>query len=98
PYRLSLELAEADAPIRCRLGEEDSPPIVRQLDVFEMRPPLGIDADRGPEVDLVIVLESLRPHFAPPLQVFRLPVFERSLQALVAGEVDVVRNPLGRNH
>src|SRR4029077_10141865 len=54
--------------------------------------------DRGPDVDLVVVLEPLRPHVAPPLNVFRLPVLERALQALVAREVDVIRDLLGGNH
>src|SRR5215510_10239477 len=63
-----------------------------------MRPPLGVDADRGPDVHLVVILEPLRPHVPPPLDVFRLPVLERALQALVAREVYIVRNLLGRDH
>ena len=74
-----------------RIGEEDAPAVLRQLHVLEVRPAFGIDADRRADVDLVVVLEALRPHVLPPLDVFRLPVLERALQPLVAREVDVVR-------
>ena len=60
--------------------------------------PGRIDAHRRPHVDLVIVLETLRAHVLPPLDVLRLPVLERALQPLVAGEPDVIGNFLGRNH
>ena len=46
PHRLALEVAEADAAIGRRLGQEDAPAILRQLDVIEMRPAGGVDADR----------------------------------------------------
>ena len=62
PDRLAEEVAEADPPIVHRIGEEDAPAILGQLDVLEVRPALGIDADRGADVDLVVVLEALRPH------------------------------------
>ena len=91
PHRLALEVAKADAAIGRRLGEEDAPAIFGQLHVIEVRPAGGIDADRGAQVDLVAVLEPRRPHVAPPIEVGRLPVLERALQPLVAGEVDVVR-------
>ena len=81
-----------------RIGEEDAPAVLRQLHVVEVRPAVGVDADRGAQVDLVVVLEPLRPHVAPPLDVLRLPVLERALQPLVAREVDVVRDLLGGDH
>ena len=65
------------------------------LTYLEVRPAGRIDADGRPHVDLVIVLEPLRPHVLPPLDVLRLPVLERALQALVAGEADVVGNLFG---
>src|SRR5262245_30135381 len=63
-----------------------------------MRPARGIDAHRGPQVDLVAVLESRRAHPAPPIQVGRLPMLERALQALVARQPHVVRNAISRDH
>src|SRR6185295_11447114 len=98
PDRLAEEIAEADAAIVNGIGEEDAPAILGQLDVFEMRPARRIDADRGAHVHLVVVLEPLRPHVFPPLDVLRLPVLERALQALVARQVDVIRYLLGRDH
>src|SRR4029079_17885190 len=50
------------------------------------------------DVDLVVILKALRAHVAPPLDVLRLPMLERALQPLVAGQVDVVRDLLGGNH
>ena len=98
PHRLALEVAEADAAIVRRLGQEDAPAILRQLDVIEMRPARGVDADRRAQVHLVAVLEPGRPHVAPPIEIRRLPVLERAQQPLVAGQVDVVRNFFRRDH
>src|SRR5690606_23297820 len=42
PGGLALEIAEPDAPIVRRLGQEDAPAILRQLDVVEMRPAGGV--------------------------------------------------------
>ncbi len=95
PHFLAVEVAEANAAIVDRIGEEDAPAIFREPDVLEMRPAGGIDAHGGADVDLVQVLESLRPHVAPPLDVGRLPVLQRALQALVAREADVIRDALG---
>jgi hypothetical protein len=98
PDRLTEEIAEADRAIVDRIREEDAPAVLREFDVLEMRPPFGVDADRGAHVDLVVVLEPLRPHVLPPLDVLRLPVFERALETLVAGQVDVIRDLLGGDH
>jgi hypothetical protein len=98
PHRLTEEITEADPAVVHRIGEKDAPAIFRQLHVLEMRPPLRIDADRRAHVDLVVILEALRSHVPPPLDVLRLPVLERPLQPLVAGEVDVVRDFLGGDH
>ena len=98
PDGLALEVAEADAAIVGGLGQEDAPAVLGQLHVVEVRPAGGVHADGGAQVDLVMILEALRPHVAPPVQVGRLPVLQRALQALVAGEVDVVRNALARDH
>ena len=95
PHRLAEEIAEPDAAIVDGIREEDAPPVLGQLHVLEVRPAGGIDADRGPHVHLVVVLKALRPHVAPPLDVLRLPVFERALQALVARQTDVVGNFFG---
>jgi hypothetical protein len=89
------KIPEPDAPIVHRVGQEDPPAVFRQLHVLEVRPPRRVHADRGAHVDLVVVLEPLRPHVAPPLDVSRLPVLERPLQALVAGKADVVRDLFG---
>ena len=98
PDRIAEEVAEADPAIDHGLGEEDAPAIFGQLHVVVVHPAVRLDADGGAQIDLVMVLEIDRPHLLPPLEILRLPVFERALQALVAREIDVVGNALGRNH
>src|SRR5262249_62256854 len=53
-------------------------------------PALGVDADRGAQVDERL-LESLRAHVAPPVDIAGVPFLQRLLDPRVAGEVDVVR-------
>src|SRR5579859_7680349 len=92
PDGLTVEITETNAAIVHRIREEDAPAILGQLYVLEVRPAFRIDADRSAHVHLVIILEALRPHVAPPLDVLRLPVLERALQTLVARQADVVRD------
>ncbi len=71
--------------------EEDAPAVVGHLHVVEVRPALGLDADRGAQVD-VRRGRALGAHVAPPVEELGLPVLERALQRPVAREVDVVRD------
>jgi hypothetical protein len=98
PDRQSLEVAEPDAAIGGRFGQEDAPAIVRQLDVIEVRPPRRIDTDGRAQIHLVLVLEPLGAHVPPPVEVRRLPVLERAQQPLVAREVHVVRDTFVELH
>ncbi len=93
PGRLAVLVAEADAAVRHRLGEEDAPAILRHLDRAIARPALGVDRGGGPEID-IRGEEIARPHLAPPIDEARLPMLEGALQNLVVGEVDVVGNEL----
>jgi hypothetical protein len=98
PHWLALEIPETNAAIRRRFREEDPPAVFGQLDIIEMRPPGCIDAHGRAQIDLMVILEALRPHITPPIEVGRLPMLERALQALVGVEADVVRNAFARNH
>ena len=71
PDRLPQEIAKSDPAIVDRIGEENAPAVLGQLHVLEVRPSGWIDADRRAHVDLVIVLEPLRAHVLPPLDVLR---------------------------
>jgi hypothetical protein len=95
PDRLSREVAESYASIVDRIGEKNPPAVFGKFYVLEVGPSGGIDAHRGTNVDLVVILESLRAHVFPPLDVFGLPVFESPLQTFIAGESDVIWNLLG---
>ena len=91
PHRLALEIAKAvDAAFDLRL-EEDAPAILRHLHVIEVGPAIGLDRDGGAQVD-VLRHPALGTHLLPPVDELRLPRFERALEALVAREIDVIRN------
>src|SRR5204863_7999231 len=89
PHRLAVEVAKAVRAAGLLGLEEDAPAVVRHLHVIEVRPAVGLDGDRGAQVD-VALLPAQRPHLLPPVDELRLPRLERALQTLVAAEVDVV--------
>ena len=91
PHGLALVFAKGDFPVRIGIGEKNPPAIFRHLDVAEISPALGIDADRGAEINIEIQ-RPLRAEIFPPVQKARLPGFERALQTAVVAEIDVVRN------
>src|SRR5262249_44743342 len=93
PHGGAEMVAEADRAARLRLGEEQAPAVLRHLDVVELRPALRVDAHGGPEID-VLGLKAVGTHLHPPVEELRMPLFERALQAAVAGEADVVRDAL----
>src|SRR6185295_10568427 len=86
-------VAEADRAAGLGLGEKQAPAIVRHLDVVELGPALRVDADGGPEID-VLGLETDRTHLHPPVEELRVPLFERALEPTVVGEADVVGDAL----
>src|SRR4029453_18970288 len=98
PDGMPEKISKANPPIRHRVGQKDAPPILRQLHVLEVSPTVRFDAHGSTQVHVVVVLEPLRPHVAPPLHVLRLPVLERTQQPLIARQVDVVRDALSGNH
>src|SRR5829696_3972821 len=77
PGRLALVRAEADrAPLDGR-RQQDAPAVVGHLDVAELGPALGLDADRGAQVDGAR-LEPLGAARPPPVERARMPAFERA--------------------
>ena len=94
PHRLAEIVAEADAPVLLRFREEDSPAVVGHAHVVVVRPALGVDGDRGAQVDVERV-EIGRPHLLPPVQERGLPLLERALQRAVLRELDVVGDAFG---
>src|SRR6185312_6720981 len=57
----------------------------------EFGPALRIDAYRGAQVDERL-LEALRPHVLPPVDVAGMPLLQRALDAHVLAETDIVRD------
>ena len=91
PHRLAGQIPEPDAPILLGRRQEDPPPVVGHPHVVEVRPTRRLDGDRGPE-EHIVALETLRPHFAPPVEERGLPAEERPLESRVLREGDVVRD------
>src|SRR2546428_8815856 len=93
PRRFPEVVAETDPALGHGLGEEDPPAILGHADPVEVRPAARVDRHGGAQIDRVL-LEALRAHLAPPGEEVRLPLLERALQALVGGQVHVVRDLL----
>ena len=91
PDRLALVFAKADGPVLIRIGEENSPTIFRHLDVAEIGPALGIDADRRAKIHVVIE-RAFGAKFLPPVQEAGLPRLKRALKAPIIPEIDVIRD------
>jgi hypothetical protein len=98
PDRLSLEITETNPAIRRRLGEKNPPAIIRQLDVIEMRPARRVHTGRGAQIYLMMILEPLWSHVAPPVEIRRLPVLQRPQQTLVGRQFDVIWNAFVELH
>jgi hypothetical protein len=77
--------------------KQDAPAVFGHLHIVELGPALRIDRHRGAQVHQRL-LEALRPHVLPPVDVARVPAFERLEHAAVLGEVDVVRDFLAIIH
>ena len=56
------------------------------LHVIELGPALGIDRDRGAQIDQRL-LEALRPHRPPPVDVARMPALQRAQHRAILGRV-----------
>ena len=93
PHRLADRIAKTDAPIGHRVGEKDPPPVFRHGDVAIARPAVLVGCRGGAQIH-VGSPKRARPHFPPPVEKSRLPLFESALQRAVVGEADIVRDPL----
>src|SRR5262249_57020208 len=92
PYRLAQSVDKTDTAIGHPVGEKNSPAVFRHLDHAVARPALLVDRGGGAQIDIGAG-EHCRPHFLPPVEEVRLPVFERALQGAVVAEADIVRDP-----
>ena len=93
PRRLTEIRAEIHFPVGRRRDQKDAPAILGHLHVIELRPPFRLHADRGAQVDVVVVALG-RPHVVPPAHVRRLPVLERTLKDAITAEINVVRDAI----
>ena len=91
PGGLALVRAERNFPIRHLRGEQDAPLVLGHLHIIEFRPALRIDAHGRAQIDQRL-LESLRAHVLPPVDVAGVPLLQRVLHPGVAAEIDVVRD------
>ena len=91
PGGLAVMPAEGNLAALFLRRQQDAPAILRHLDVIELGPALGVDGDRGAQIDQRL-LKTVRPHGHPPVNVAGMPAFERAQHLTVIGEIDVVRD------
>ena len=94
PGGLAVMLAERNRATLLVRRQQDAPAVLRHLHVIELGPAFGIDRHRGAQIDERL-LEAVRPHGLPPVDIAGMPTLERSQHLPVLGEIDVVRD-LGR--
>ena len=94
PDRIAKMLAEGNFPSLFLRREQDAPAVFRHLHVVELGPALRVDRDRRAQIDQRL-LEADRPHALPPVDIARMPAFERAQDGAILGEADIVGN-LGR--
>jgi hypothetical protein len=87
-------LTEIDLAIRILWRKENAPAIFGHADIVELGPALGIDADRGAQIDQRL-LETFRAHVVPPVEIAGMPSLQRLEHLAVLREVHIVGN-LGR--
>src|SRR5258705_2994263 len=90
PYWLAESVTETNAAILFLLRQKNSPPVVRHLHIVKCRPALGVHTDCCAQINAVRV-EVAGTEAMPPIQKFRLPVFQRALQRTIRAESHVVR-------
>ena len=91
PGRLAEMLAERDLAVLLLRREQHAPAIVGHLHVIELGPAARIDRIGGAQIDQRL-LEALRPHVVPPVDVARMPALQRLEHAAVFGQPDIVRD------
>src|SRR5208282_3709833 len=82
PDLLAVEVAEADLALGIAVRQENAPAIIRHAHEAVGRPTFRVHRSRSAEID-VGDLEVARAQFLPPVQKFRLPVFQGALQRAV---------------
>ena len=91
PGILALMRAERNLAAFQLRRQQHAPAIFRHAYIVELGPALGIDADRGAQIDQRF-LEAFRPHVVPPVDVAGMPLLQRALDAHVLPERDIVRD------
>src|SRR6266568_4644189 len=76
PGGLAVMSAERNLAALFLRRQQDAPAVLRHLDVIELGPALGVDGDRGAQIDQRL-LEAVRSHGHPPVDVTRMPALER---------------------
>ena len=94
PGRLAIMLAERNDAVLLLRSKQYAPAVVRHPDIVELGPAARIDRIGGAQVNQRL-LETFRPHVAPPVHVTGVPAFQRLEHLPILAEIHVVGN-LGR--
>ena len=94
PGRLAVMPSERNLAIGFLRRQQNAPAVFGHLHVVELGPALRIDRDCGAQINQRL-LETLRSHVLPPVDIAGMPALERAQHLPVFGQIDVVRD-LGR--
>src|SRR3981189_2151075 len=91
PRRLAVMLAERYDAVLLLRREQDAPAIIRHLHVVELGPAARIDRVGRAQIPQRL-REAVRPHVVPPVDVTRMPAFQRFEHLPILAEIHVVGN------
>ena len=94
PRGRALVRSEVHLALHVARLKEDTPAILGHAYVPELRPAIGLDADRRAQINLVRVA-LVRAHVVPPAQISGLPVLQGPLKDTVPAQIDVIWNLVG---
>ncbi len=83
--------AERDDAVLFLRRQQDAPAIVGHLYIVELGPAARIDRIGGAQIDQRL-LEAVRPHVVPPVDVTGMPAFQRLEHLPILAEIHVVGN------
>src|ERR1700730_110837 len=94
PDRLAEMATKRNGAVVLLWREQNAPAVFRHLHIVEFRPALGVHGHGCAQIDQRL-LEAFGTHILPPVEIARVPTFERPQNATILREADIVGN-LGR--
>ena len=91
PGRLAIVLAEGNDAVLFLRRQQNAPAVVGHLHIIELGPAARIDRIGGAQIDQRL-LETVRPHVVPPVDIAGMPALQRLQHLAIRGQIHVVGN------